>query len=86
MAFKRVLNAKRVFKTFSARLSPELRKKWEDEYTKKGLFQLKVQTAQVRHLPPTSLSLCLIFSWFTMVQIGSMHCLVSFPSHGKMRS
>ncbi|KAI9445812.1 caspase domain-containing protein [Lactarius psammicola] len=47
MAFKRVLNAKRVFKTFSARLSPELRKKWEDEYTRKGLFQLKEQTAQI---------------------------------------
>jgi len=47
-----VLNAKRAFKMFSAKLSPELRKKWEDEYTEKGLFQLREQTAQVRHLPP----------------------------------
>ncbi|KAI9431481.1 hypothetical protein H4582DRAFT_2132908 [Lactarius indigo] len=47
MAFKRVLNAKRAFKMFSAKLSPELRKKWEDEYTEKGLFQLKEQMAQI---------------------------------------
>ncbi|KAH9059176.1 caspase domain-containing protein [Lactarius vividus] len=47
MAFKRVLNAKRAFKMFGAKLSPEVRKKWEDEYTEKGLFQLKEQTAQI---------------------------------------
>ncbi|KAH9038754.1 caspase domain-containing protein [Lactarius pseudohatsudake] len=45
-AFKRVLNAKRAFKMFSAKLSPELRKKWEDEYFEKGLFGLRTQTAQ----------------------------------------
>ncbi|KAH8989874.1 caspase domain-containing protein [Lactarius hatsudake] len=47
MAFKRVLNAKKAFKMFSAKLSPELRKKWEAEYTEKGLFQLREQTAQI---------------------------------------
>ena len=52
MAFKRVLQAKRAFKMYSAKLSPELRKKYEDKYTEQGHFQLREQTAQVRHPRP----------------------------------
>lgn len=47
MAFKRVLKAKKAFKMFSSKLSPEQRKKWEDMYTEKGVFQLREQTAQI---------------------------------------
>lgn len=61
MAFKRVLNAKKAFKIFGAKLSPELRKKWEDEYTGKGLFHLREQTAQVRHLPPILSDLLMVY-------------------------
>ena len=52
MAFKRVLKAKTAFKTYSAKLSPEVQKEWEKKFTEKGLFQLREQTAQVRRLPP----------------------------------
>jgi hypothetical protein len=52
MAFKRVLRAKTAFKKYSAKLSPEVQKEWEDKFTEKGLFQLKEQTAQVRSLRP----------------------------------
>ena len=51
MAFKRVLKAKTAFKTYSAKLSPEVQKEWEKKFTEKGLFQLREQTAQVRRLP-----------------------------------
>lgn len=51
MAFKRVLKAKTAFKTYSAKLSPEVQKEWENKFTEKGLFQLREQTAQVRLLP-----------------------------------
>lgn len=57
MAFKRVLKAKTAFKTYSAKLSPEVQKEWENKFTEKGLFQLREQTAQVRlplHFAPTS--------------------------------
>ena len=50
MAFKRVLKAKTAFKTYSAKLSPEVQKEWENKFTEKGLFQLREQTAQVRLL------------------------------------
>lgn len=52
MAFKRVLKAKTAFKKYSAKLSPEVQKEWQDKYTEQGLFQLREQTAQVRRLPP----------------------------------
>ena len=52
MAFKRVLKAKTAFKRYSAKLSPEMQKEWEDKYTEQGLFQLREQTAQVRRIPP----------------------------------
>ena len=51
MAFKRVLKAKTAFKKYSAKLSPEVQKEWQDKYTEQGLFQLREQTAQVRRLP-----------------------------------
>ncbi|KAI9438829.1 hypothetical protein H4582DRAFT_2076518 [Lactarius indigo] len=38
---------KKLSKMAFKRLSPELRKKWEDEYTEKGLFQLKEKTTQI---------------------------------------
>jgi len=47
MAFKRVLKARRTFKMYSAKLSPELRKKYEDKYTEEGRFKLREQTAQI---------------------------------------
>jgi hypothetical protein len=50
MAFKRVLRAKTAFKKYSAKLSPEVQKEWEDKFTEKGLFQLKEQTAQIGSL------------------------------------
>jgi phage host-nuclease inhibitor protein Gam len=50
MAFKRVMKAKTTFKKYSAKLSPEAQKQWEDKYTKKGLFQLREQTAQIGSL------------------------------------
>ena len=57
MAFKRVLEAKRAFKMYSSKLSPDVRKKLEAKYTEQGVFQLREQTAQVCHLPPHSLTL-----------------------------
>jgi len=50
MAFKRVLGAKTAFKKYSAELSPEVQKEWEDKFTEKGLFQLREQTAQIGSL------------------------------------
>ena len=52
MALKRVLRYKRIFKKYSAKLSPELRDKYEGKYTEEGHFQLREQTAQVRHPRP----------------------------------
>ncbi len=46
MAFKRLWEAKSTFKTYSARLSPQQRKKYEDMYAEQGLFELREQTAQ----------------------------------------
>ena len=88
MAFKRVLKAKTAFKKHSAKLSPEVQKEWEDKYTEQGLFQLREQTAHCKYVAcfPIYLSLRLIFSYFTIAQIGSLHRLVILPSHGKNRS
>jgi hypothetical protein len=47
MAFKRLWEAKSTFKRYSARLSPQQRKMYEDKYTELGVFELKQQTAQV---------------------------------------
>lgn len=83
MAFKRVLKAKTAFKTYSAKLSPEVQKEWENKFTEKGLFQLREQTAQVRlplHFAPTSSDRFM----FCDEQIGSLHRLVSSLSHGKL--
>lgn len=84
MAFKRVLKAKTAFKTYSAKLSPEVQKEWENKFTEKGLFQLREQTAQVRllhlHFSPTSSDRFM----FCDEQIGSLHRLVSSLSHGKL--
>jgi hypothetical protein len=78
MAFKRVLRAKTAFKKYSAKLSPEVQKEWENKFTEKGLFQLKEQTAQVRRpRPHFFLTLSDLFI-FTSAQIGSLHRLVSF--------
>jgi hypothetical protein len=46
MAFKRLWEAKSTFKRYSARLSPQQRKMYEDKYTELGVFELKQQTAQ----------------------------------------
>jgi predicted transcriptional regulator YheO len=48
MAFKRLREIKTIFMKYSARLSPEKRKEWKEKFSKKGLFELKEQTAQVR--------------------------------------
>ena len=47
MAFKRLWEAKSTFRKYSANLSPHKRKMYEDMYTEQGVFELKVQTAQV---------------------------------------
>ncbi len=44
---KRLREAKSRFKTYSAKLSPERRKKYEDMYTELGLFDLGRQVVQV---------------------------------------
>jgi hypothetical protein len=46
MAFKRLREIKTIFMKYSARLSPEKRKEWKEKFSKKGLFELKEQTAQ----------------------------------------
>ena len=52
MAFKRVLQAKKAFKMYSAKLPSERRDTYEEKYTEQGLFQLREQTPQVRHPRP----------------------------------
>jgi hypothetical protein len=47
MAFKRLYEAKSTFNNYCARLTPQQRKKHEDMYTEKKLFELKEQTALV---------------------------------------
>jgi hypothetical protein len=47
MAFKRLLEARSTFRRYSAKLSPQKRKMYEEMYTEQGVFQLKEQTAQV---------------------------------------
>ena len=85
MAFKRVRKAKETFKKYTAKWSPEVRKKYEDKYTEKGVFELREQTAQVRLLRPhISLSELDIF----MVYYGTDREHAPFgelPSHGKVR-
>ncbi|KAF8264266.1 caspase domain-containing protein [Lactarius quietus] len=50
MAFKRVLKARTAFKSYTAKLPPEVQKKLEDKYTEKGVFELREQTAQIGSL------------------------------------
>ena len=88
MSLERMLEVKRAFKRYSAKLSPELRDTYEDKYTKQGRFQLREQTPQVRYpRPHFSLTLSeLDIFMVTMAQIKSTHCLVGFPSHSEIRS
>ena len=61
MAFKRVREAKRVFKMRSSNFPPETRNNLEAKYTEQGVFQLREQTAQVRNLSTHSLILSDLF-------------------------
>ncbi|SRR6266404_446030 len=74
IAFKRVLNARKAFRKFSARLPPEQREKWEAEFTEKGLFELREQTAQARHIPSYSSSLSDLFIVYVAYRLGA--CIV----------
>ncbi|KAH8989865.1 caspase domain-containing protein [Lactarius hatsudake] len=46
MAFKRLWEARSTFKTYSAKLSPQQREKYEVMYIEQGFFDLREQTAQ----------------------------------------
>jgi len=50
MAFKRVLETRTAFKRRTAQFPPEVQKRLEDKYTKKGAFQFREQTAQIGSL------------------------------------
>ncbi|KAI9438820.1 caspase domain-containing protein [Lactarius indigo] len=45
-SFKRLWEAKSTFKSYSAKLSPQKRKEFQDKYTEQGFFDLREQTAQ----------------------------------------
>ncbi|KAN0118334.1 Caspase domain containing protein [Russula decolorans] len=56
LAFKRVREARTVFRTYSAKLPHETRIKLERKYTSQGLFDFKSQTAQFGSLHPLRLN------------------------------
>jgi len=73
MAFKRVWNAKRTFKTLGERLSDRKRNKLEKKYTEQGIFDFRSQTAHFGSLYPLRLDDQFIFK--RIVQVPSSPAL-----------